>query len=45
MKRLISKVAARLLSTTLVGDVGPFRGAASTWRSSASQCRRVLLRR
>ena len=26
MKRLISKVAARLLSTTLVGDVGPFRG-------------------
>ena len=26
MMRLISKVAARLLSTTLVGDVGPFRG-------------------
>ena len=26
MMRLISKVAARLLTTTLVGDVGPFRG-------------------
>ena len=26
MKRLINKVTARMLSTTPVGDVGPFRG-------------------
>ena len=45
MKRLINKVAARMLSTTPVGDVGPFRGYFYPEELRFAVPRRVLLRR